>query len=198
MNDTAKKIIELRKQGIPLKKIEKLLGCSRSTVSKWCATLAMNGEIITQNILNRRPNHDRQHEIRLLSHLVTRGENDARRVWTIQTRIAAKNFLVLAGGKKCQICGYSRCLDNMVFHHINPALKDFDLNGMRLTYSLERIIEEAKKCALLCRNCHGELHAGWNHEVSPISFNEIEIPRSLIEWWLTLQKTSNVIHPMPQ
>lgn len=64
-------------------------------------------------------------------------------------------------GGKCCVCGYARCTGAMAFHHIDPAEKDFGIatrmgaNG--LTDALRR---ELDKCALVCGNCHAELHAG--------------------------------------
>lgn len=186
MNDIAFQIVELRKQGISIKQIVAKLGCSKSTVSKWCAILSNNKEIIESNIKNRKPDYGKQYEMQLLSHLVTR-ENDAKRIWTIKTRELAKKFLVAAGNNKCQACGYDKYMGNLTFHHIDPSLKEFELNGMRLTYNLLRLINEAKKCALLCHNCHGEYHAGVrDKQLIPLNFDKILIPNSLIEWGLNL------------
>ena len=44
------KVIKLREAGASIKRIEKLVGCSRSTVSKWCAMLRNNDEISAANL----------------------------------------------------------------------------------------------------------------------------------------------------
>lgn len=56
---------------------------------------------------------------------------------------------------RCASCGYDRCLAALDFHHLDPAAKD----GLVLRYGLPRAIEEARKCTLLCSNCHREAHA---------------------------------------
>ena len=71
-----------------------------------------------------------------------------------------KNELRQIAGGICAICGYSKCQAALEFHHLDPRVKEgkvADLIGNR-SYSRARI--EAKKCVLLCANCHREVHAG--------------------------------------
>jgi hypothetical protein len=60
--------------------------------------------------------------------------------------------------KKCVICGYSKCLASLDFHHRNPKEKDPNWRKMR-TWAFEKIKNELDKCELVCKNCHGEIHA---------------------------------------
>jgi hypothetical protein len=93
-------------------------------------------------------------------------------------------FRSKAAGEKCQICGYNRCIACLSFHHLDISKKDFELSGMRLTYSLEKLIKEASKCALLCRNCHGEQHnMTISTQLVPINFSNIEIPKDILQWY---------------
>jgi len=62
-------------------------------------------------------------------------------------------------GGKCEICGYSKSLAALTFHHKDKSQKSFGLNDGR-TRRWEIIKEEIDKCALLCHNCHAEHHAG--------------------------------------
>ena len=72
-----------------------------------------------------------------------------------------KTRLVEAMGGKCVICEYTKCHDALEFHHINPAEKEFGLGAIRGSIvSWSKIVEEAKKCVLLCSRCHREIHAG--------------------------------------
>jgi len=72
-------------------------------------------------------------------------------------RINAKRKLIQALGGKCQRCGYSRDYPSVYcFHHKDPSQKDFGISGKTLKFSA--LLEEAKKCMLLCHNCHMELH----------------------------------------
>lgn len=64
-------------------------------------------------------------------------------------------------GSCCSICGYSKCLAALQFHHLNPKNKKFGINEAlksNIKVSKEEILEEIKKCILLCANCHFEIH----------------------------------------
>jgi cytochrome c553 len=50
------------------------------------------------------------------------------------------------------------------FHHVDPSKKSFSLT-VAMGKSLAVLREEAKKCVLVCANCHGEIEAG--HIKSP-------------------------------
>jgi hypothetical protein len=68
-------------------------------------------------------------------------------------------LLVEEAGGCCAICGYERCQLNLHFHHVDPSAKSFSMN-MGVGKSLAAFREEAKKCVLVCANCHGEIEAG--------------------------------------
>jgi rubredoxin len=70
-----------------------------------------------------------------------------------QNKIELINFF----GGQCVVCGYSKCIWALEFHHTEPAHKDFGL-GKYGSRSLKRLIEEAKKCILVCCRCHREIH----------------------------------------
>lgn len=70
-----------------------------------------------------------------------------------------KRLLVEEAGGCCALCGYSRCIINLHFHHVDPAEKSFGLS-MNTTKAIARYREELKKCVLVCANCHGEIEAG--------------------------------------
>lgn len=68
--------------------------------------------------------------------------------------------LVEKFGAKCIHCGYNSCYSALEFHHVDPTLKSFSLSGkIIVSKSWETVFEEAQKCALLCSNCHREVHA---------------------------------------
>lgn len=77
-----------------------------------------------------------------------------------QRRRTIKRKLVEEAGGKCVICGYSRCQQVLEFHHLDPSLKKFQLSHNGATRSLARSRAEARKCVLLCANCHREVEAG--------------------------------------
>lgn len=71
--------------------------------------------------------------------------------------------LKLEYGGKCSVCGYSKCVDALQFHHLDPTQKEFHLGESR-GKKLETIKKELDKCVLLCSNCHVEAHAKWKLE----------------------------------
>ena len=66
-------------------------------------------------------------------------------------------------GGGCALCGYARCAGALKFHHIDPATKEFRV-GSGATVALARVVSEAKKCLLVCGNCHDEIHAGMHEQ----------------------------------
>lgn len=62
-------------------------------------------------------------------------------------------------GGACALCGYSRCLDALDFHHRDPKEKGFQISGM-FNRSFKKLRPELDKCVLVCANCHREIHAG--------------------------------------
>ena len=59
----------------------------------------------------------------------------------------------------CAVCGYSRCIINLHFHHVDPSKKSFRMDLSR-GKGLAAYRAEAKKCVLVCANCHGEIETG--------------------------------------
>lgn len=73
-------------------------------------------------------------------------------------RRAMKKQAVKELGGKCEICGYNKCIDALVFHHKDPSEKDFGLAQNGIMHDWKEYLLEAKKCMLLCANCHAEEH----------------------------------------
>ena len=64
-------------------------------------------------------------------------------------------------GGKCQCCGYDKCSESLAFHHIDPKEKELGFGGLRANPKKWNIVvEELRKCILVCHNCHSEIHAG--------------------------------------
>lgn len=74
-------------------------------------------------------------------------------------RRRVKEILVEEAGGSCRICGYDRYVGALQFHHLDPATKSFSLSHEGITRSLEAARAEARKCILLCSNCHAEVEA---------------------------------------
>ncbi|HEX5186504.1 MAG TPA: hypothetical protein VFV86_06400 [Nitrososphaeraceae archaeon] len=63
--------------------------------------------------------------------------------------------------KKCEKCGYNKCMEVLDFHHLDPNQKEFNISNfgrMKGFTKLDQVIEEIKKCVVLCSNCHREFH----------------------------------------
>jgi hypothetical protein len=71
-----------------------------------------------------------------------------------------KETLVKEHGGKCVICGYDRYLGAFHFHHRDRTTKEFHVNQHGPGIEAARV--EAKKCILLCGNCHSEVEGGFS------------------------------------
>ena len=68
-----------------------------------------------------------------------------------------KENLIKVLGSCCCLCGYNKCVGALEFHHINPENKSYQLSSGNC-HKIEDDLEEAKKCILVCANCHREIH----------------------------------------
>lgn len=68
-----------------------------------------------------------------------------------------KENLIKVLGSQCSLCGYNKCIGALEFHHIEPQNKNYQLSSGNC-HSLKDDLEEAKKCLLVCSNCHREIH----------------------------------------
>ena len=75
---------------------------------------------------------------------------ETRRYHRDRCRRLRLEYVALLGGK-CK-CGAE---DNLHFDHINPATKSFTI-GDKITKPRGEILEEIKKCQLLCASCHSD------------------------------------------
>lgn len=71
-------------------------------------------------------------------------------------RALAKKLKVEFGGQ-CSICGYNKCFTSLHFHHENPADKTKCVMNVLVDNGYKAAQKEAKKCILICSNCHGEI-----------------------------------------
>ena len=110
---------------------------SGNNKSKKCAAIAAT-------LLPRRPNGSRIRK-------------DQYRKYQKELRKKRKKALVEIFGGKCSICGYNKSYKALEFHHKNSKGKEFNLSCLGYTCKWERLLNEAKKCVLMCANCHREL-----------------------------------------
>jgi len=84
--------------------------------------------------------------------------NSAAQLRRAETRSAINAYKVEHG---CCVCGYKKCASAIHFHHDRPGEKEFTLaTAVVHKMSFDKILDEMEKCALLCANCHAEVHAG--------------------------------------
>jgi predicted Zn-ribbon and HTH transcriptional regulator len=76
-----------------------------------------------------------------------------------QRRNNRKIKLLMMFGMQCKKCGYNKNTSALHFHHRNPEEKLFELSVREVGgKSWDSILNEAKKCDVLCSNCHSEYH----------------------------------------
>jgi len=78
-----------------------------------------------------------------------------------------KKHLVDMLGGKCSGCGTT---ENLQFDHLDRTTKSFCISK-NLASKLEKLEEEAKKCQLLCKDCH-EIKTLINHDCQQITYGK--------------------------
>lgn len=77
----------------------------------------------------------------------------------MRRRARVRAMLIAEAGGCCVLCGYDAHPSALQFHHVDRATKTFNLRD-GTTRSLARMRDEARKCVLLCANCHAQVEAG--------------------------------------
>jgi transposase len=75
-------------------------------------------------------------------------------------RQRVKAILVAEAGGRCVICGYDRHVAALSFHHLEPDQKLMNVSARGVALAIDTLRAEARKCVLLCANCHAELDNG--------------------------------------
>jgi transposase len=75
-------------------------------------------------------------------------------------RRRVKEILVAEAGGACVLCGYDRCPGALEFHHLDPLAKRMPVSADGNGIALETLRAEARKCVLVCSNCHVEIERG--------------------------------------
>lgn len=77
-----------------------------------------------------------------------------------------KHLIDMLGGK-CSGCGTT---ENLQFDHLDRTTKSFNI-GSNLAAKIEKLEEEAKKCQLLCKDCH-QIKTLINHDCEQITYGK--------------------------
>jgi AraC-like DNA-binding protein len=133
-------------RGLSVEKIAQRFGKHPSTVSYWMAKYGLEA-----------PNHDK-HAPRGGGYYRC-GRCRAESVASHRRRLKA--LLIDEAGGRCILCGYDREPRALEFHHVDPAQKAFNLSRKGITLSVQALRAEARKCVLLCSNCHAEVEGGF-------------------------------------
>lgn len=89
----------------------------------------------------------------------TRHRKTVIKAATARNKLMMERFQEFKKTLKCECCPEheAACLD---FHHRDPKKKDGILSKMVSRVGWDTLMREAKKCAVLCANCHRKVHAG--------------------------------------
>ena len=92
----------------------------------------------------------------------------------INYRKKLKSALVYAFGSKCCCCQHSFEDELYDFHHKNPKEKSFAIGNARTSHTKQEILDEAKKCCMVCANCHRRIEYGYINinDIKPIDIDE--------------------------
>lgn len=153
--------------GMSAGQIADAVGLSKTTVRHWLGEFGLR----THWAERRRASNERQPELLLecsrhgMTTFRRRSKGGYRCVRcraeaVSRRRRRVKRLLVEEAGGACCVCGYSRCVAALGFHHLKPAEKSFAMSHRGVARSMAKARAEASKCVLVCANCHAEVEAG--------------------------------------
>lgn len=90
-------------------------------------------------------------------------------------RERTKQRIIEAFGGECGICGYNKCDDALELHHLDMSQKEHSFGKLRSNIrGWDVIVEEARKCVLLCSICHREVHSSRCDTVVPLNIRRFD------------------------
>jgi len=143
--------------GLSLREIAERLDRSLATVRHW-----MGKYELSPNPRRRRGTGDGSREMnsRCPHHGETTFVREGRGYYrckrcrveaTVRRRHRVKRILVEEAGGRCVLCGYSRCLRALEFHHLDPKTKEFPLAHCGRTRSIAKTSSRGKEvCPPVC------------------------------------------------
>jgi len=161
METELKKLIA---QGLSIGKIAKELNRPKSSVRNWLVKFKLKTIVIKTEDKKCPKCNTTKHLSEFYNRRNKAGNSPYCKVCTgKQTLDRIRLFKVKCveyKGGKCVSCGYNKYQGALEFHHLDPNEKDFNLSDIRTNSFDDTIKKELDKCALLCSNCHREIHDG--------------------------------------
>ena len=156
----------LTKKGWSLQQIATELGVSKSTAGRWLRGASLR--TIYDPLSNMEWRHCKVHGRTVFLKWKSKDKfqykcrecNAARQS---AKRMKDKQALVDHMGGKCSRCEYDECLSALQFHHIRRIDKEVNISRLLTDGKVKEAWEEAKKCVLLCSNCHFEVEEEEGH-----------------------------------
>jgi DNA-directed RNA polymerase specialized sigma24 family protein len=159
-------------RGLTQRQLATELGCSQTTVRYWLqrwdlrtrsAARALHAQAARTAGVDRLERECKRHGLTVFVLDVEgiyrctrcRADRVARR------RRRVKEILVAEAGGRCVLCGYARHPAALQFHHLEPSSQGFGIGSRGLSRAIEKLRSEARKCVLLCSNCHAEVEIGF-------------------------------------
>jgi transposase len=162
---------ELVGEGLTIAQLAEAFGCGKASVRYWLGKYGLRTRAAEQAdataegrsgghlTLTRTCSHHGETEFVIEGRGYYRCRQ-CRSDQIVRHRRKVKELLVAEAGGGCALCGYHRYLGALEFHHLDPSLKRFHVSGAGVTLSVDEVRAEAKKCVLLCSNCHAEVEGG--------------------------------------
>ena len=89
----------------------------------------------------------------------TYDRKEQRRQYHLMLRSRRESYILKKTGGTCELCKEHWPSDILCFHHLNSEDKEFQLETKNWNNNkLNKALEEAEKCAILCMNCHALEH----------------------------------------
>jgi transposase-like protein len=167
-------LVALVETGASIAKIAEALGCSKATVRHWLMRHGLKTSGGRGPRVREEARAAKQAGLTSVSmHCPHHGETEfalsgrgfyrckrCRSEAVARRRRKVKAILVSEAGGRCCICGYDRSMRALHFHHIDPSQKRHEINAKGVALALDTLRAEARKCILLCSNCHAEVEDG--------------------------------------
>jgi transposase-like protein len=159
-------LMELVEEGLSIRGIAERLGLSYATVRHWLRK--HNLETLRSRRLKVVAPGPAEPLLLCREHGVgphVRGSDGylrcrrCRAAAVVRRRARVRAALIAEAGGQCVLCGYDGHPAALQFHHLDRATKAFTMRDGG-TRSMARMREEARKCVLLCANCHAQVEAG--------------------------------------